>query len=291
MSIKEKFNFKTLIIIVLLILIALISIFKLSIIASSVDFHKSNIDKLDEKKMKVFNLTTASAVAATALSAIPGDATTPLANQIINITSYLLIVTGVIYLEKVLLTLTGLVTFKYLIPISCGLGILYLISNKELFRIISIKLAAFGILIFIVVPISVCISSWIEQNYHETLESSIEAAESININESENVKSEDSEEKQGFFKDVVNKVQDSVDSLKTEVEESIEKGKKALSNLIDAIAVLIITSCIIPLLVLSFFIWLIKMLFGINVNIPRPPKIKPIKGNRHVDNNEESGSD
>ena len=37
--------------------------------------------------------------------AVPGDATTPIANQVSELSSYLLLVTGVILLEKILLTL------------------------------------------------------------------------------------------------------------------------------------------------------------------------------------------
>ena len=47
-----------------------------------------------------------------------------------------------------------------------------------------------------------------------------------------------------------------------------ESAKNALSVFIDAIAVLIITTCVIPILVILFFLWLIKMLFGITINLP-----------------------
>ena len=199
MKIKEIFSLKNIILTILLIIVALVSIFKLSIVASSVDTHKNSIEILDNKKMTVVKLTTAAVVSSTAISMIPGDASTPLANQIMGMTTYLLIITGIIYLEKVLLTLTGLITFKYLIPVACGLLIIYLFSKNEFFRIISFKLAAFGIIMFFVVPISIFISSWMEKNYQDTIDSTIAAAESINNTEEQAVESTESSENTRFL--------------------------------------------------------------------------------------------
>lgn len=81
----------------------------------------------------------------------------------------------------------------------------------------------------------------------------------------------------GFFKGIANKIQNTVETVTTGVETKLEEARDALSRFIDAIAVLIITSCVIPILVLFFFIWIVKMIFGINVNIPKPPKFHPFK--------------
>ena len=45
-------------------------------------------------------------------------------------------------------------------------------------------------------------------------------------------------------------------------------GKKAFVCVggIEAIAVLIVTSCLIPIGVLLFFLWLVKLVFSIDVN-------------------------
>ena len=53
--------------------------------------------------------------------------------------------------------------------------------------------------------------------------------------------------------------------------ELVESVKNALSVFIDAVAVLIITTCIIPVAVILFFVWLIKMLFGIEIKKPALP--------------------
>ena len=40
-----------------------------------------------------------------------------------------------------------------------------------------------------------------------------------------------------------------------------------MSNLIEATAVMVVTACIIPVLVLLFAFWVLKMLFGIDIPI------------------------
>ena len=143
----EKLNSKTIITVIALIIVTVLSIFVIAPFASSAKTHANSIKTLDEKKITVMELTAATAGSATALAAIPGDFTTPVANQILQLSSYLLIVIGAIFLEKVLLTLTGLVAFKFLIPISCLLYAIYVFAGKDLFKNLAIKLAAFGIVI------------------------------------------------------------------------------------------------------------------------------------------------
>jgi hypothetical protein len=50
------------------------------------------------------------------------------------------------------------------------------------------------------------------------------------------------------------------------VSTSAEDLENMLSNFIDAIAILIVTSCLIPVGVLLFFVWIIKI--ALNINLP-----------------------
>ena len=53
-----------------------------------------------------------------------------------------------------------------------------------------------------------------------------------------------------------------------ELNSLTESARNSLSNFIEALAVMIVTSCIIPLLVLLFFLWLVKLILGVNVELP-----------------------
>ena len=172
----EKLNSKTIISVVALILVAILSIFVIAPFASSAKTHANSIKTLDEKKITVMEITAATAGSATALAAIPGDATTPVANQILKLSSYLIIVIGAIFLEKVLITLTGFVAFKFLIPIACLLYAIYLFAEKDFFKNLAVKLAIFGIVISLVVPVSISVSNLIEKTYKDSINQTVEEA-------------------------------------------------------------------------------------------------------------------
>lgn len=252
----EKLNLKNSLLTILLIIIALISILGIAPLAKSNKFHNNTIQSLDKKKITVTELTVACAGSSMALAAIPGDATTPVANKIMDLSSYLLIIIGVIFLEKILLTLTGYVTFTFLIPISCILLGIYIFWKCDILKKLAIKLSVFGIIIFITVPLSVQISNLIENSYQDTLNN----AKTTEIVAEEQEKDND-DSLLSKFKEGISNIGDNVSGL-------VKKGEQALSNFIDAIAILLITSCFIPIIVLIFLIWIIKMIFGINISLP-----------------------
>lgn len=277
----KKIDKKRIIAVIILVVITLISIFGVSKIASSNEFHTKSIQELDEKKVVVLELTAATAATSTAIALVPGDATTPLANQILQLSSYLLIVVGAILLEKVLLTLTGYIAFTFLIPIACLLYGIYLFAKKDILRSLAIKLAVFGIVIFMVIPISIQISNLIEDTYQESINQTIEEAKNIeNESEKENTNNE-SEEATGWNA-FTSKAKEIVSDVGDNVSEWIHKGEKALSDFIDAIAILLITSCVIPILVLILFVWIVKIVFGISIPVK---EIKKINSDNKVKNN------
>ena len=49
-------------------------------------------------------------------------------------------------------------------------------------------------------------------------------------------------------------------------EELLQKIEHSLSRFVEAIAVLLITSCVIPILVLLVFFWLIKVFLDLDMS-------------------------
>ena len=74
--------------VLVLLLVMILSVTVFSKAASDPENHAETIEALDEKKEDVLKLTATSAAAATALAAIPGDATTPVANKMADLSSY-----------------------------------------------------------------------------------------------------------------------------------------------------------------------------------------------------------
>jgi len=265
----EKLNSKTIITVIALIIVAILSIFVIAPFASSAKTHANSIKTLDEKKITVMELTAATAGSATALAAIPGDFTTPVSNQILQLSSYLLIVIGAIFLEKVLLTLTGFVAFKFLIPIACLLYAVYLFVEKDFLRNLALKLIAFGIVITLIVPVSVSVSNLIEKTHKDSITQTVEDAKNAQ-NEVNQTEDEESQGDNGNIWDTVtSKVKEGISNIGEGASKVIKKGEELLNKFIDAIAILLITSCVIPIVVLFAFIWLVKIIFSVNVPLPK----------------------
>lgn len=262
------------------IVIALLSFFVIARFTSSTEFNAKTIQSLDDKKTTVMELAAASTAASAAITLIPGDVGTPIANKLADLSSYFLIVLCAIYLEKYLVTITGYAAFKILVPIACVFFSGYLLWRKEILRVVAQKFLLFGLAVYLVIPASVKVADMIETTYASSIESTIETAkqttdeiesetgESGQVDDkSSNKKSQsdsDSDSKEnagGFFSGLFNKVQEGVSTATANVEN-------VLNNFIEALAILLVTSCLIPILVLIFFVWLVKMLLGLNIDIP-----------------------
>lgn len=262
------------------IVIALLSFFVIARFTSSTEFNAKTIQSLDDKKTTVMELTAASTAASAAITLIPGDVGTPIANKLADLSSYFLIVLCAIYLEKYLVTITGYAAFKILVPIACVFFSGYLLWRKEILRVVAQKFLLFGLAVYLVIPASVKVADMIETTYASSIESTIETAKQTteeiesetgesgqaddkNSNEkSQSDSDSDSKENSGgFFSGLFNKVQEGVSTVTANVEN-------VLNNFIEALAILLVTSCLIPILVLIFFVWLVKMLLGLNIDIP-----------------------
>ena len=261
-----------------LIVLALISMFPLAKVFGGNEFHASSIEHLNKKEGQVIGLTAATAGAATILAAAPGDATTPIANQLMDMSGYLLIVLGVIFLEKILLTLTGKLTFLLLIPAACVLCVTYIFAKKEKLKVLAFKLAAFGLVIFTIVPVSVKLSMFIEDTYGATISQTIASATDVQnskVEETEETKNETS-----IWDKITGAVSNVVSSVGNSVEKLLEKGKTLLSNFMNALAILLITSCVIPMGVLFIMLWVVKLIFGVTISVNDiKPKMPHFKGN------------
>ena len=116
------------------IVLSLVSFFMLSKYASSPETYKKTIASLDDKKATATGLAASATAASVAISAIPSDVATPVADELAELSSYFIIILGAIYLEKFLLTIIGYVVFKFFIPVACILYIIDTVQGSEIFR-------------------------------------------------------------------------------------------------------------------------------------------------------------
>lgn len=268
---KDKRITRNVVICLLLAAIALVSALWLADVCSSPEYHSRSIADLDEKKTAVMELTAATAVASVAISAVPGDATTPIADQVAQLGSYLLVITGVVMLEKFLLTFTGYAAFGVLIPIACAFGILYQIFPRAVFKGIAIRLCALGLVLFAVIPVSLRVGDLFEETFQlqQTVQSAQQAAGELEGEDEGAAVQEDTGGGIGAWFSSLG------EQITGGVSDAMEKAKAALSDFIDAVAVLLVSNCVIPVLTLLLMMWLLKMAVSLPIDggRPKPPAL------------------
>lgn len=279
-----------------LIVVALICAFMVAPSWSTTDHYAAQIQTLDEKKNNVLGLVTSTTLASTAISAIPGDTATPLAEKLADLSSDLLIVLAVIYLEKFLITTLSYISLTWLLPLAFGLyglltlsyGTRYVPSLRSAARRIAWIALVFGIMLVAVIPTSVWISDRIDQTYEESLLLTVNDSDMVTSTDASSAN--DSLSDQGANSDasadstanggaaesdanvidqIVNFFTDTAENVSQAVSEGVQSlsddAISTITQLIDTIAVMIVTSCLIPLLVLVVFFWLAKTVAGIDL--------------------------
>ena len=129
---------------------------------------------------------------------------------------------------------------------------------------IGAKLAVLGAVLLLAIPTSSWVTNRIDATYQTSMQESIESAETLAEGAAE---AEKSDEKQneggilGFF-------QDAIDTVTGGISSAVEGAQESLNQFIESLAVMLVTSCLIPILVLLFYFWVAKILLGVNIDIP-----------------------
>ena len=101
------------------------------------------------------------------------------------------------------------------------------------------------------------VSVMIEETYDLSVEETMEEAEGITEEIDESTDSEG------------NIVEKALSKIKDGAEGLLKKGETLLNHFIETIAVMLVTSCLIPIIVLVFMSWFVKMLFGVKISAPK----------------------
>ena len=241
------------------VILALASIFGVAKLTTDPAFYQKSIAALEEKQETVLELTAASTAASAAITLLPGDTATPIADKLADLSGYFLIVLCAIFLEKYLLTITAAAAFKVLIPAACAAFAAAALFPRlrRMAGALAWKLALFGVAIMLVIPVGIRVSDLIEDTYQASIAATIqeakEATDTIQSSQNEGSATEQSGIS-GFF----SKVTDSITG-------AVEKLRNVLNRFLEALAVMLVTTCLIPILVLLFFVWLVKLILGVEL--------------------------
>ena len=235
----------------------------------------STIEVIDQKKGNVLALTTSCVALSAGITALPGDTGTPVAEQLAQLSGNLGIVLAVLYLEKYLLTILWSVGLGILIPFALvlfavSLGIHGRWSTSAVLRRVATRVLVVAIIGMVLVPASV----WVSQKVDETYRVSIEQAQqkAADAADSDSSKASKKKTESTESKNVLEQLADGASSLVTSVtsgaKQMTDEIVQQVTDLIEGVIVMIVTSCVIPLLVLAAFLWLGHTLLGIDISGP-----------------------
>jgi hypothetical protein len=231
--------------ILVLLLVAVLSITKVSDWTSDPANHEHSIAQTEDNIATVMKLSAGAAASSVAVTLLPGDIATPVANQLAELSKYFLLILSALYLEKYLITLTGYITFTWLVPIICALLAVYIATHRHVLLKISGKIALCAVVICLVIPMSVQISDVVYATQETNVESTIDEMDTFEVPEDEDAS-------------IIDKITGLVTNA---VDDAVERATDMVTDVIESLAIMLTISCLIPILVFVLLIWMLKMIF------------------------------
>ena len=254
----ERSRILSIILAVVFLLCALLSVVVPGKYFTDPKSYSNSVQELNDTKSGVEKLAGAAAAASAAITLMPGDFGTPIADKLADLSGYFLLILCAVYIEKFLVTVAGILAFDILIPIGfvlLAVGLFIEIPMKKA----ALRVISLGLILVLLVPASLGISRLIENRYADELQQTIDEA---NQNTEDLRGTADRSDDDSIWSEFTAKIKGGSETL-------MRKMETLLANFIDAIAVYTVTTCVIPVAVLALGVWLIKTLFHLDVNIPR----------------------
>lgn len=196
---------------------------------------------------------------------------TSLAGTISDLNTYFIFLFAVIFVEK-LIVLEGVkLALKWIIPAACILYVISLFFTKEVFQKFAVKLLILGLSIIMVIPISTHVTESVCADYLDYVEETINETDAgaSKINDVMNSGDKDTT----FFEKISNAFKTAIQS----VSDLFTYFKNVIKKCMNSVAIMIVTTFVVPMLILLLFRWLLKELFSLHLPIPDRVMKVPVK--------------
>jgi len=293
--------------------------------------YESANEVLEQSAREVTAMATVAGGASAVLTVLDQD---PVAEEFAELFEYFILILTVLYFEKFLMPLFGVVSFKWIIPICFILmGITY-VRKSVRFRNLIAKIALAAFILYLIIPTSISCMKYVRTNFGDMFDSTVgavveteivndleeivdsempetveeveiaaeEVTEEVSqpeIEQPEVTEQVEPEEEGNIFsrawgsvagfasnvaddgKDMLNDALNDAKDLFSEAKESVTQtitkisdnlsvlgpkvknyGENLLKQITTAIAIMLISSCLIPLATLLIFTVVLKVLFG-----------------------------
>ena len=244
---------------------AFIAIFSIVVLARKIpeaEFVQNTVDRLEESQNTIMAFSGTTIATSLAISALPDDFASPLASTVSDLNTYFVFMFAVLFVEKLLVVEGIKIALMYIIPIACLLYVLSLLTAREMFKNFGIKLMILGISIIFVIPFSTHFTETVCEDYLDYVDETIAEADAgaAKINE---VMASGNEES-SFFDKLSNAFKTAIQS----VTDLLNYFKNVIKKCVNSVAIMLVTTFVVPLLMLMLFRWLLKELFALHIPMP-----------------------
>ena len=264
--------------ILILVLIGVFSFFVITSWLPDRGFIKDSIKSVEESSNTVMKFSAATLSTSLAISALPDDFATPLADSLADMNIYFIAILVMLHFEQLLIRYGVKLAFAIAIPVACGIGILSILLKKELLKGIAARVAVLGLAVALVVPCSTHITNYIAADLTAYVENTI--ADTEDGGDKLNEAMEGGTEEQTMFE----KLSDLFQTAINDMSNLMTHFQNTIRKCMNSIAILILTNCLMP--IVNFFIlkWILKESFHIALPMPQ------MRRKRHSDSDSGSGS-
>ena len=253
---------------ILLIAVCLLSFLWVSRVATDNAIFTQMNKTIDNKEQNVMALSAGTMGMSVAITLIPGDTGTTLAEKLSDMSGYMFLVLIGLYIEKILLLLSGTIAFRVLIPIGCIFCLYHLFFDRGFAWRLGVKMIVFGIALFALVPTSVWVTQKIDNSSNVSVEQRLEESSKKAEQIAKKAKKETS-------KNILDKIGN---AITTGMDNTINSAKTYFKNTMDIVAAMVVTSFVIPVLTLLILLLLFKSIWGIQIDV------KPVKVSEQIKN-------
>ena len=224
---------------------------------------QDTIKHLEDSQNTIMKFSGTTIATSLSLSALPNDFASPLASTVSDLNTYFIFIFAVLFVEK-LLVIEGIkISLVYIIPAACILGIIAILFEKDGFKKFAKKLLILGISVVMVIPISTHFTEKVCADYLTYVDETIEEADA-GANKINELMTEDTEDATFF-----DKLSSAFKTAINDVNDLLAYFKNVVKKCVNSVAVMILTTFVLPMLVMLLFRWLLTELFALHLPEPK----------------------
>lgn len=244
------------------ILVMIFSINVLTVKIPESEYVQQSIEHLDKSQNTVMTFSGTAITTSIAISALPDDFASPLAGTVADLNTYFIFLFAVLFAEKLILVEGIEIALTYIIPAACIFYICSIWFSTGMLKSFANKLLILGISIVVVIPFSTHFTETVCANYMDYVEETIEETNAGATKINEVMASGD--EESTFFE----KISDAFKTAIQDVTDLLTYFKNVIKKCVNSVAIMLVTTFVLPMLVLLLFRWLLNELFSLHLPTP-----------------------